>query len=550
MTMIEALDWVQEHAHKSALSDEFWQENEDVIDFLSVYLRINKNQVILLAVMCEMGEPVSWRDISRFLGVSRLKAMKFTPDLDDLRDKRWIIKCSMHSSSTTFQDGFRLMPGVIKAIRYNEPFKPENLDSMTEQAMVDRLTRYIYSDGSQLNISYADKKWWIKNLIQSNKHLQLCHMAMEMEDDFSAILFFLAIADFMKYGNTDSEGLTSTEIRNWINDDIESEVITEELQNETHELFERGLLEHKCEDGMVNTDQYQFTSYARSEILSGLTPRIKRRISMTASDVNLIKAQDIQTKNLYYNPKEEKQLKRLKALLEPNNFIQVQDRLAESGLRRGIACLFYGTPGTGKTETAMQIARNTGRSIMQVDISKIRDKYVGESEKNIKHIFSQYKELCKDCETTPILLFNEADAIIGARFETTSSSVEKMNNSIQNIILQEMENLNGILIATTNLTSELDTAFDRRFLFKVEFQKPGPEVRTMIWQSMLPEVSDNHILAQEFEFSGGQIENVARKYRIEYAISGAKQSVTQLKEFCKEEYIRRGKTSKVGFLNR
>ena len=86
----------------------------------------------------------------------------------------------------------------------------------------------------------------------------------------------------------------------------------------------------------------------------------------------------------------------------------------------------------------------------------MRNKYVGESEKNIKAVFQRYREICKQSEVMPILFFNEADALINKRTENIEHSVDKMDNAMQNIILQEIENLDGILIATTNLTSNLD----------------------------------------------------------------------------------------------
>lgn len=96
---------------------------------------------------------------------------------------------------------------------------------------------------------------------------------------------------------------------------------------------------------------------------------------------------------------------------------------------------------------------------MQVDMSQMRDKFVGESEKNVKAIFTRYRRLCQESDITPILLLNEADALLSVRLEKMTTSVDQMANTMQNIILQEMENLEGILIATTNLTNNLDGAF-------------------------------------------------------------------------------------------
>lgn len=221
-----------------------------------------------------------------------------------------------------------------------------------------------------------------------------------------------------------------------------------------------------------------------------------------------------------------------------------------SGFRTGFACLFYGGPGTGKTETAYQLARQTGRDIMVVDVPQIKSKWVGDSEKNIKALFDRYREQVKRAKLTPILLFNEADAIIGIRKQGAQNAVDKMENSIQNIILQEMEQLDGIMIATTNLTQNLDTAFERRFLYKIKFEKPTEQARAHIWHSMIPDLSEHdiHALASKYDFSGGQIENIARHYAINTILHGNSGDVLpMLIRHCDNERLDGARSSKIGF---
>ena len=218
-------------------------------------------------------------------------------------------------------------------------------------------------------------------------------------------------------------------------------------------------------------------------------------------------------------------------------------------LRSGIACLFYGAPGTGKTETVYQIARRTGRSILEADVAKLRNCFVGETEKNVRALFHDYRIACSENDRMPILLFNEADAILGTRMEGAVRSTDRMENSVQNILLQEMENFEGILIATTNLHGNLDPAFERRFLFKTRFDLPGVEPRLKIWQAQFPGISDEEAanLAREFTLSGGQIENVARKMAIGSVLTGSGQSVEQLQQYCREELIPKAAGRKIGF---
>jgi SpoVK/Ycf46/Vps4 family AAA+-type ATPase len=185
-----------------------------------------------------------------------------------------------------------------------------------------------------------------------------------------------------------------------------------------------------------------------------------------------------------------------------------------------------------------------------VDISQSKSMWFGESEKRIKEIFSNYKDYIEESEITPILLFNEADAIFSKRKDVSSSAVAQTENAIQNIILQEMENLKGILIATTNLVDNLDKAFERRFLFKIEFKKPELSVRQSIWQSMIADLTekDAQTIASRFDFTGGQIENIARKRTVELVLSGIEPNIDKLISFCQEELINDAATTKIGFI--
>jgi SpoVK/Ycf46/Vps4 family AAA+-type ATPase len=262
---------------------------------------------------------------------------------------------------------------------------------------------------------------------------------------------------------------------------------------------------------------------------------------------NFIVSDDIREKVLIFNEGEMKQLELLRGLLMEERMKDTVARLESKGLPKGINVLLFGAPGTGKTESVMQLAKASGRDIMKVDISQSKSMWFGESEKIIKRIFTDYKALLRDSKRTPILFFNEADAIISKRRNIGASSVSQTENAIQNIILEELENFEGIMIATTNLANNMDTAFERRFLFKVEFKKPETETKARIWMDKLPVLGseDALVLAENFDFSGGQIENVVRKKEIHEILNGELVDFSLIREFCEEELL--VKQSKIGF---
>jgi len=239
-------------------------------------------------------------------------------------------------------------------------------------------------------------------------------------------------------------------------------------------------------------------------------------------------------------------------LLSDKNYRKIQDRLDGKGMRKGFACLFSGGPGTGKTETAYQIARETKRNIMMVDISEVKSCWYGESEKKIKEIFDTYRTAVDNSALAPILLFNEADAVIGTRkeFGSASRAIDQTENTIQNIILQEMENLSGIMIATTNLTQNMDSAFERRFLYKITFDRPGREGRLGIWNALMPSIGEDNAakVSGMFELSGGQIENIARKMEVDTIINGNSFSMDTLVQYCNDETQNSFRTTRrIGF---
>lgn len=268
------------------------------------------------------------------------------------------------------------------------------------------------------------------------------------------------------------------------------------------------------------------------------------------SDKQLLACDKIAEKKLFFSGELKEQLSLLSNSLSEEHYKALCTRLEENHLPKGIAVLLYGEPGTGKTESVMQIARATGRPIMHVDISATKTCWFGESEKLIKKVFTDYRRLCEKSKICPILLFNEADAVFSKRKDAGSSSVAQTENAIQNIILEEMEKLDGILIATTNLADNLDRAFERRFLFKIRFDKPTIEAKTSIWMNKLPNLSseDAHTLASNYDFSGGQIDNITRKALMQEIIKGDKPTLNNLVTICSEENISRNSHRKIGYL--
>ncbi len=218
------------------------------------------------------------------------------------------------------------------------------------------------------------------------------------------------------------------------------------------------------------------------------------------------------------------------------------DRMVKPGYRT----LFYGPPGTGKTLAATLLGKDAGVDVYRIDLSMLVSKYIGETEKNLANVFDQAQN------KNWILFFDEADALFGKRTEGSSSNDRHANQEIA-YLLQRVEDFPGVVILATNLRSNMDEAFARRFQSAIYFPLPDAPQRELLWQKLFadrtvlaPEVrlaalADAHVLA------GGALLNVAVSAAIRAerrAKAGQAIAITNddLLRAIKKEFIKEGRT--------
>ena len=538
MTLLQAIERVVELSEDSKMSPEFMKKAKTEIQFLAKSYGITERQAVLFCVCMEKGpQRVDYHDIASHLDMKKISVLSYASDIDALVRRRLLKYRDVKE-----EDDFDIPTVVIRGLKHNEAYQLPQLKGLDCAAMFEVLNLW-FEDLSDDAISSNELCEELQSLFKDNQQVgfvqQLKEYCLHPCNQMITTFFCHRLV------NHDDDDIRFGDLENLFDSIGCFNRVKGELRNGEHILQKKKIIEHRCVDGLADVTKYKLTESAKRALLAEM--KINEAEEKLA---DMMDSSKLTEKKLYFPKDIQRQLEDLESFLKPDNFQKVQNRMKEKGFRYGFACLFYGSPGTGKTETVYQLARQTGRNIMVVDVPQLKSMWVGQSEKNVKGLFDRYREQVKRAKLTPILLFNEADAIIGKRKSGAENAVDKMENSLQNIILQEMEQLDGIMIATTNLQENLDKAFERRFLYKIKFDRPTEEARASIWRSMIPDLSelDVHTLASKYDFSGGQIENIARHYAIDNILHGQSEDVLSLLiRHCDNERLDNKDQKRIGF---
>ena len=527
-TLLEAIERVVELSKDSQMSNDFLLNASPEIGLIADSYDITEQQAVLFCICMERGpRRVDYDDFARHLDLSNIRVLSYASDVDALVRRRLIRYRDVHD-----EDSFDVNQSVIKALKRNEAYQLPACTGLDCNELFEKLNM-LFDDLDNDAITPDNLLAELEELFANNPQISMVQQLNEQRISGDHLLLLLLFCHLLI--NKDDNDIRFGQMECVFGDKSAFTRAKGELRRAEHRLMQHNLIEHRSVDGIADTNSYCLTTHAKRTLLAEM-----KLCSAEEKIADVLSHKTLTEKPLFYAETIEHQVSELSTFFLPERYNKIRERMQQRGFRHGFSCLFYGGPGTGKTETVYQLARQTGRDILVVDVPQIKSKWVGDSEKNIKALFDRYRELVRRSEVAPILLFNEADAIIGIRKNGATNAVDKMENTIQNIILQEMESLDGILIATTNLADNLDTAFERRFLYKIRFEKPDASVRKLIWKQMIPELSpaDAATLATAFDFSGGQIENIARKHAIHAVLHGEPESLLRtLQDYCATEKL-------------
>ena len=543
MSLSACLNRIMISVDQDTYSEQTVEELKDDFDYVGQKLGVCPEEAAIIACVLENTHgfhPCDDEDIARFMGCTNIEFIGFRKYLDSLAHKR-IVRVNTGRGNYTYC----ILKEASQAIVEDKEFSEKNFSGLTTDEIFSQMRkafRAYRNDDLTLDMLIQD----LNMLVDVNQQNDFCQKVLDCGirsfSETEQRIFYYLCHRYVSFGD---KWMDFTHLSEFVDEDEDAQKFFRTFQAEKTKFQKAGLICFGGDEGLMDKGAAGLAEKVRKTFFTEVDLFSEKR---TEGHKDLVSHESIVAKELFYNVQEQEQVGRLENLLEEVHFKGIQSRLEEMGMRKGFNVILYGGPGTGKTETTMQLARKTGRDVLYIDMSKLKSKWVGESEKNVKEVFNTYRGLCRSMSRQPVLFFNEADAIFGKRMENVDSSSAQMLNSLQNIILQEMETLEGIMICTTNLHGNLDPAFERRFLYKIELEKPGEEVRAKIWRVMMEGLSDHDyaVLASRYQFSGGQIENVVRKSTVDYILSGNKPSLEEICKFCDEENFK-SKVRKVGF---
>ena len=506
--LLESITKIFENKEKLMRQQNLLNDIQNDIEIIAYFLDLDLKFTPLFSVMiCEqlMGEVNSVRKTMKNMGYGSLEIINSNENIKSLKKRGWISisKRRFHSFKT---DEFEISKLVLDAITYNDKTK---LVKQKPDTLVEALIQI------RQIISNANGDFDLDDFISS--------VMLDLEN-YLSFRFISSIIDHKSL--TDLERLVII----WMASDVvygreefDFDSIIEFFTQDPSYAFNfkqrisKGT-SHLIIDGFIEFKRPNYVDFSSvklgdktNEMLYELRQNSDQK-KRTAKYTVLIEPQDLKEQSLFFNTANDSSIQKVDQLLSNENFDKLMNKFQEKGMKDCLTMLFHGYPGTGKTELVKQLALKHERSIYQGDISGIKDMWVGESEKNMKKVFKEYADALKFNRRTPILLFNEADALLGLR-TNVQYSVDQMNNSLQNILLQELEDMKGIFIATTNLINNIDGAFDRRLLYKLKFELPDPDTRFKILQNQFPIVDKKELkeISENYNLSGGQIQNIKRK---------------------------------------
>jgi hypothetical protein len=543
--ILESITKIHENREKLLRQTDLLNELKNDVDGVSQFLELDSKMSILLSVLiCEqlMGEIVSVKKMMKHMGFASIDIIKSNESIKMLKKRGWlsVSKRRMHSFKL---DEYEVSKHLLDAITYNDKNKLDKKEPENLAMALFHMRQFITNALGDYELDELTDSICIEMERHTNFNFIRVIYESKLLIDLEKVILIWMASEVMR-GREEFDFNNIIEI--FTQDPSYTFWFKSRISSGKSQLVTNGYIEFK------RPNFIDFTAVAIGIKINDLLDELRQDTDHKKKSVRyttLIEPKDLNEQKLFFNKNDENNFQKVDQLLDDEKYKALMNQFQDKGMKQCLTMLFHGLPGTGKTELVKQMALKHRRNIYQVDLSGIKDMWVGESEKNLKRVFKEYNDSLKYSSKTPILLFNEADALLGIRVNVRHST-DQMHNSLQNILLQELEDMNGIFIATTNLINNIDGAFDRRLLFKQKFELPNTETRTKILELQFPEMNKELLnkLSQDYDLSGGQIQNIKRKLMADQILFGDSFITDQLLlEYIENEIRFRTNKNKIGY---
>jgi len=489
------------------LTEDFITKNQELLEFISANIGVGLRQAALFAIAFRMSfenDTIILGDLAKKAKLEFADMPAFIEDIQLLERSDLLKRQNKSEKASILNNSYLISQQVVRQLLNNGKIQGKRLTFLTFYEVTEHTANLVKFNNNNYQ-PLSNLLYDFNQLLENNCCNQVVSFInKELTDEVDKLLLcflcFQVINDNLSICLKDivDELFDSRSVKY---------AIMERMFTKNSQLISKNFIE-LSEDEDIGRTILRLTDKTRALLE---TSKVKQ-LSNSRKHKLLYPWKKISSKKLFFNPEENIEVEKLHRILSQRNYQKLRAELSTRDLATGVCILFHGTPGTGKTESVYQLARRLKRDLFVVDISSTKNKYFGDSEKLIKKVFDDYSRIIQKTDRLPILLFNEADAVFSTRKNVFNSSVAHTENSMQNVILQEMESFQGILIATTNSTINFDKAFERRFLLKVKFNQPDTTVLEKIWKAKMPSLkaADIKMLSENFKLTGAQIENVVK----------------------------------------
>jgi len=555
LTIIDHVEIIAVQAYDSGLSDDFRDLIRPNAQVVADFYSISENQAIFLSILITINlqtSSVDFSELAHYLDISCITLAKYLSDIKILIDRQFVRATAEENRKRRRQSlnsqEYYVNREFYQALLKGEKFIPLVKNAVNVFDLLKSVGQIIRGKEELENENQLYVE--INAVFKQNQHIQFLQDLKPFNLDDQSLLIYLTVCSEFAF-DPNGEFDFSKMIYFLFPDIQDNMAIRKQFLKESHMLQKYDLLE--LEKGSFRSDNLIFLTEKSWGMLVGENKELFSRTKIsTNKQFEIIKSEEIIEKKLFYSEEEQKEIDFIIDVLQPENYKTMMKRLAEEGLPQGLCILFYGEAGTSKSALSLMVAKKTGRDVLNFKISEGKSMYYGESQKQIKKAFDFYREIVEKSTVAPIFLLNEADGLLTKRKRSDfNQGVMQTENAIQTILLNEIENLSGCLIASTNLQENFDPSFYRRFLIKKSFKKLSAQIMYKVWENKLPWLrpSDLEILSK-YEITGAIVENVQRKLVLQRALyGGERQNLDQIIKYLEEENVNKPlESSKIGFV--